>query len=271
MLSPDLTWHPWTLSLPEGQLTGKCRGRGDRVLLCLPGYRQGTDAFDALLPPLPGWCCVVMVPPPGGQSCWRGPAWTPATLATLWTALMAQFPGASWSLLGFSMGGKLAMCLAAAAPVGLVAQVFLLAPDGIRSHPLQAWASRAPAGRALLAWVMRHPVWLQRLAQLAHRSGLLPSFLAGFVAREFSTQRHRAYLAETLRLYGHLSPPGPAVPSVLIWGRHDPLLPRRALRRWLRRHPLARLHLLPGGHLLLPGQAVAIGQILGPYWAAPTR
>ena len=257
-------WEAWSLSLPGGQLSGKCRGQGPRTLLCLPGYRQGVDAFDAALPSLPGWRCLVVVPPPGHHSHWGPGPWDQATLRALWEALQARYPGATWHLLGFSMGGKLALSLAATAPAAILRQLILIAPDGIRSHPLHRFAVRSRLGQALLRQVWRQPAWVVKPARWGQRLGLLPGFLARFVEREFGSAAHRAYLRETLRLYGPLRVPRqiPAMPTLLIWGARDPLYPARAVARWRRRHPQARLHLLPAGHMVLSSQAAQIQRLL---------
>lgn len=149
-------------------------------------------------------------------------------------------------LVGFSMGARVALTLAAACPT-CCGEIWLIAPEGFRPHLWWHLANRTWIGQGLFGWWCRHEKWAMRLLATGERWGLAERGIS------------RAGLEALL----------PKLP--LIWQAYDRLDPTRALRipdlavriwyglqdRWCgddtltearRCWPSARLTALPGGH-----------------------
>ena len=217
---------------------------------------------------------MLQAPPPGWRVASLGlpldPRGIPVALdalflSQLWQALHDQLSPSAVHLLGFSMGGKWALALRLLHP-DPEATDFLLAPDGIWTHPIQRLTQRSVAGRALLRWALAHPEWVLRRAGQLHRYHLLRRSDLYFLRRHFSTPSHRQHLQQTALAYRHLHLSLGAVRAFagkhapdwhLIWGTQDQVLPPRAARRLQRLVPGLQLYWLEGVGHNLPGRAAA--------------
>lgn len=139
-------------------------------------------------------------------------------------------------LVGHSLGGLVAAELASAQPERL-RRLALVAPAGIPCG--RGMLSQSPRLAATLYGVRRHLPTIVADALRAGPSGLLRG--AMFV----SDRDLRAELASI------------RIPSVLVWGEHDRLLPPRIGEEWHRLLPGSRLVLLSCGHV--------------PMWEAPEQ
>lgn len=139
-------------------------------------------------------------------------------------------------LVGHSLGGLVAAELASAQPERL-RRLALVAPAGIPCG--RGMLSQSPRLAATLYGVRRHLPTIVADALRAGPSGLLRG--AMFV----SDRDLRAELASI------------RIPSVLVWGEHDRLLPPRIGEEWHRLLPGSQLVLLPCGHV--------------PMWEAPEQ
>ncbi len=217
-------WEWWLEVVPE-------LGRHHRVLAVdLPGFGRS----DAL-------------PPPAEM----------AEHATVVLGLLQQLGVAPAVVAGHSMGGLVALAMAAAAPERVAALVLVNAggvplserqlarvmtvvrhAHRVLSRPavLRAIARRPRVRRVLLRGALRDPGAMRTdLAQIVVPLMAAPGFLDGVAAAGRAVQQAR--------------PEELGCPIHLIWGARDPLLPLRAARELQERMPGAGLDVLPdAGH-----------------------
>jgi pimeloyl-ACP methyl ester carboxylesterase len=133
-------------------------------------------------------------------------------------------------LVGHSLGGAAATSLAAGRP-GAVDALVLVAPVGVPT-------GRRPAGYALpllAAVATSRPRFARRLGADVLRAGPA-SLLRGAVYAVRADVRERARDVH--------------VPTLLVWGERDPLVPAELADEWQRAIPQARLVLIPRtGHV----------------------
>ena len=169
-------------------------------------------------------------------------------------ALMDQLGLASASLVGHSMGGRLAFRFAAAHP-GRVDRLVLVAPDGFASPGFEY--GKAPDVPAV-AWLMRYA-----LPRLLLRMSLEPAYADRTLITEAVVTRYhdmmrapgvRGALLERMAQL-KLNEPSSVLktisaPTLLLWGEQDAMIPLTNAQDYLRVMQDARLVTLPGvGHL----------------------
>ena len=131
-------------------------------------------------------------------------------------------------LVGHSLGGLVAAELAATRPKGL-RSLALLAPAGI------------PCGRGQFGQSLRLVATLYDLRKQ------FPTIVADALrSGPLDIMRGAVFLANS-DLRAELA--GVRVPSLLVWGEHDRLVPTRIAEEWQRALPGSRLVLLPCGHV----------------------
>lgn len=177
----------------------------------------------------------------------------PRTLRLL-TALLDSLHLARVTVIGNSMGGRIAWAFAAAHPER-VARLVLMAPDGFAS-PGFAYdrPAEVPAALGLMRWVLPRAMFKANLAP-AYAD---PTRLADSVVDRYHdlmrAPGNREALLTRMRQV-QLTDPVPRLrtitaPTLLVWGADDRMIPPANGQDYLRAMPHARLVTLPGlGHL----------------------
>ena len=270
-----MNWHSYSIELPEGRIALQEKGKGKQILLCLHGYRQSKRMFHPFFAEMPeGWRVVVMDLPLFGETEWFDPAKgiEYEFLQRFWNKLREHYPEAKFHLLGFSMGGWVAMALQRVASPS-VGTIFLLAPDGIRS---QFWHRfvRTNLGGWLLIRTLNRPQWVLQVSEWLYNRQWLDAFSYRFVQRNFTDESLRQLLLMQLKLYAPLrfswsqlieQAREPAKVWHLIWGKHDQVLPWQTALRFTDQVPNAKLHLVEAGHMLLAQNPEAVRRVLDEY------
>jgi pimeloyl-ACP methyl ester carboxylesterase len=199
-------------------------GRGDPLVL-IPGLGTDTRLFAAVLPRLSGRNQVVLLDPRGaGRSEKPAGPYSIAEMTDDLVALMATIGIARAHVMGYSMGGKIALQLAAAHPE-LVDHLILGATAA--SPPVTRRLSR----RSLMVDVIaRVPLWRKVDAQPAYA---------------FEAQRRASAAFDGRALLTDVR-----APTLIIRARRDRIVPPRAVEELLA-IPASSLVELPGGHLTL--------------------
>ncbi len=256
-----MNWKAFHIDFPEGRFAFQEKGAGNQLLLCLHGYRQRKEMFHPLFGTVPsGWKIILMDLPLFGETTWHNPkaGISPAFLRQLWQALLQRFPQGQWHVLGFSMGGKIAMALQLAAPRP-AAVVILLAPDGIRPNPWHRFVSSRP-GQYFLHRLNQHSAFVLSLSQWLYDRKWLSTFSYRFAQRNFASAELRELLETQIRLYAPLhfrlaslvqhSRQYPTQWHIL-WGEQDRVIPWQTALVFQKRLPETQLHLIPAGHMIL--------------------
>jgi pimeloyl-ACP methyl ester carboxylesterase len=188
-----------------------------------------------------------------------------AEFAECMAALIDSLGAGKVDLLGYSLGGKVALCLIEQIPER-IREVLLFAPDGLKINPLYKWTSNTRSGRALYRQVLHKPNLFFKSADLARWSGILSEKIHRFVLHHMDTYEKRKLVYDVWLIYRNFEPNQGKIREMcdthnilinLVFGKFDRIIPpgngQRLLAHW---RPEA-LHVVEKGHLLLSGDVAS--------------
>lgn len=251
------------IALGGHRLRGSAAGQGPALLLCLHGYGNDRSLFRFLVPRLPGHVRMVALDLPFfGESTWTedGERPGPADLQALLRHLLERYPDTErLHLLGFSLGAKVAIGIFQHSPHP-IGHCLLIAPDGLRIHPLYRFCIYNPIGRPLFKLAIRQPGFLLFVLRMLYNLKIADAFKYRFVKQQFERPERRALLRRVWLGYSDIRPDLDLVAArsrewsskwLVIWGKADSILPPKLGRQFEAKVPGAVFHHIDGGHALL--------------------
>lgn len=176
-----MTGHFFTYK--KSQLYYRKSGNGPKLLFCFHGYGRDSYTFSFLDEALGKAYTIIAIDSPyHGKTKWDDPVFRPADLAHVLLALAADNNSKQqrFSLLGFSMGGRIALNLAQyLAPH--IERVVLLAPDGLKFNFWHWFSTHTWVGNKLFDYTVHHPAWLLKVVRFAEKANIITRNLATFV------------------------------------------------------------------------------------------
>ncbi|HEV2483134.1 MAG TPA: alpha/beta hydrolase [Puia sp.] len=259
------------LSFRSSRFHYSCVGTGPRILFAFHGYGESAESFGFLEGALGGDFTIVAIDLPfHGATVWReGLFLGPADLLGVLTSIAAGLPGKEdgWWLMGYSMGGRVALQLLELAP-GRVRCLVLLATDGLQMNFWYWLATQTTAGNALFRWTMQRPGWLFFLLRAGHVLRVVNPSIYKFTAHYVDDAQVRENLYARWTTMRGFRPDVAAVgrfvrqyaiPVRLLYGSYDRII------RWERGERFRRsnaayctLSLLPAGHQLLQAKFLEV-------------
>jgi pimeloyl-ACP methyl ester carboxylesterase len=238
-------------------------GTGDKLLICFHGYGESADSFSILQAPLANEFTILAIDLPfHGQTDWKETLFTVEDLLAFIEEITAGTPAhqQEWWLMGYSMGGRIALSLLEKAPER-VCKLVLLAPDGLIVNPWYWLATQTSPGRALFKWTMYHPGWFFFVLRTGNTLKLVNPSVYKFVAKYIGRPQIREVLYKRWTGLRPFRPRIAAVKSIIrrqqlpvriLYGRFDRIIRvergeqfRKGIEPW------CQLTILPAGHQLL--------------------
>lgn len=246
-------------------------GQGPTQVICFHGYGESGRSFAFLEETLGSSHTFHAIDLPyHGET-----AWNQSLKFTIQDLLHIQglIPGDPLSgnkkvlLLGFSLGGRMALSLFEQKPASIQKMV-LLAPDGLVINPWYWLATQTLPGNLLFRFTMNHPGWFFGLLKILHRLGSVNPSIFKFVNASVGNPALRLSLYQRWTVLRKLRPSLPRIkllirqyqtPVNLLYGRHDRIiLAARGEKFRTGIEDLCSLKILPAGH-----------QVLQPRYADP--
>lgn len=178
-------------------------------------------------------------------------------------------------LLGYSIGGRIALALAEAAPEKWM-RLVLLAPDGLKKSPFYALTVHTALGRWAWFWMDRHEQRVWNWADALLKWGIISQHLHGFIYFHSSSHAIRMMVWKGWRAHRACWPRHKAIAKALgkvpradfIFGEFDKIIPPRngrKLRRMTQKSPHVQFHSVRSGHNMLKTETMEaiIRTILG--------
>jgi len=226
------------------------------VLLLLHGFGASLHTWEPWARALEGEYRVVRLDLPGSGLSDPDPAgdYTDTRSVRLLTALLDTLGVARATLIGNSMGGRIAWTFAARVPAR-TDKLVLISPDGFASPGFEYdKAPEVPAALALMRYVLPGPLLRMNLEPAYVNPAAMTDSLAARYHDLMRAPGARTALLQRMR-QTILTDPVPTLrtiqaPTLLLWGEADAMIPFANSADYLRAIPHATLVALPGvGHL----------------------
>lgn len=253
---------------PNGGLTMAVRrfGTGPAHFLAFHGFGRTSADFSAMAPSLAASCTLHAFDLPcHGESPGLQPGQPikPEQLADFFHAYLRSRSIPQAGLMGYSLGGRIALCLLERSPA-MFTRAFLLAPDGLVPRPWYRSLAHYRIGRWLYRAFIDHPGTTHAAMRLLHRLGMLDGRMFRFLMDRTATPQARALLHEVWTGFRLIEPrlatvaaniQAHHIPVHLLLGQFDRVIRPSSGRRLLQLAPNeVRVHLLPTGHRMLNGE-----------------
>lgn len=244
-------------------------GNGAEPLLLFHGFGQNHSAFSTLFEPLSKQYTLYSF-----DLFFHGNSHWPFDEMPLskdyWHELLNQFLRENkidkFSLLGFSLGAKFALTSFESFP-SRVNNVFLLAPDGIKTSTWYSLATYPIALRALFKSTITKPGIFSAIVKIARGLNLIDQKVLKFSESQMQTEENRRRVYYSWVVFRHLHfdlkkmvsqfNASPASVLVLI-GQFDKIITARNVQGFTSKVPRARLQVLVTGHNGLIKESVEV-------------
>jgi pimeloyl-ACP methyl ester carboxylesterase len=243
-------------------------GSGVKPAICLHGYGEDATTFGFLERYAGAEYCFYSIDLPfHGQTKWNeGLLFTLKDLQQIIEAILIQDNielekiNHKLTLLGFSLGGRIALSLYEAIPEQ-IKKLLLLAPDGLKVNFWYWLTTQTWLGNKLFSFTMKHPGWFFMFLKLINKLGLVNASIFKFVNQSIGDKEVRMQLYNRWTSLRKLKPGIKRIKSFvrqhktpvhLIYGKHDRIiLPVRGERFRKRIEDYCSLQVIHSGHQVL--------------------
>ena len=176
-----------------------------------------------------------------------------------------------FSLIGYSLGGKICLCLLEEMPE-MIDHVALFAPDGVEIHPIYKFASGTWLGRTLYRGFIVKPGLLFKIVGLSTAIKIVSPKMKEIVLYNMNTQAKRQLLHDVWMTYRNFRPDLKRIERTikngsmvlnLYFGKYDKVIRPYLATLAQNALPSANIQMLDCGHLDLVKKATMEFQILG--------
>jgi len=238
-----------------------CEGEGDELLICLHGFGEQAAGFSRLSRVLGKVFTLIAIDLPlHGQTGWKEerPFTTDDMLAII-RLVLARQQKQSFSLLGYSMGGRVSLCvLQHMAPQ--ILRLYLLAPDGLKNNPWHMFVTQTSIGNRLFKYVTYHPQFLFNLMSFFRRLKLLNESIYKFAYNSMNKLEKREQVYNVWTCMRKMMPDKQRckqllaqynIQTLLIFGKYDRVIPPVLGIRFMDNTFKCKMLVLDKGHQLL--------------------
>lgn len=181
-------------------------GKGEEILLAFHGYGQSAMVYSNLASALPQYTIYSFDLFFHGISEWKSQnnILTPEVWRQLLQLFLQKEQINDFSLLGFSLGGKVVMATYILyAPK--VKNLYLLAPDGVTLSSWYILATQLQIGRKFFHFLIKNADFSAKMIDVLQYARLIHRKIGRFVKREMATEAQRNRVYNTWLLYRGLN------------------------------------------------------------------
>jgi len=222
-------------SIDNEQLHYRIYGSGERVLLAFHGYGQDAGVYDVFAMHTGRMYTLIAIDLPGhGATEWtEGKTLTPGHLSTLIANICRQWHVTQVTLMGYSIGGRVALAAMMAVP-DMIYNMVLMASDGLTVNKWYRFCTKSLIGKQLFSIVLAAGDTGVRLAGILRSLRLIPDAMYRLSIQAMGSKAARAQLRlawpalkecvhkpEELRAVIKKN----SIPVYIFMGRRDRVLP----------------------------------------------
>ena len=119
------------------------------------------------------------------------------------------------SLFGYSMGGRIALCILETMP-GQIDDVFLMAPDGIKRDIWNTFATKSNIGKWLFKGVVKNPSLFLKLLKLLQSFRLIHPKAVHYIIGQMKEEENRLRLMKVWTMHKELIPEMERIPKIIF-------------------------------------------------------
>ena len=236
---------------------------GSKLLICWHGYDESSASFAFLEQQLPEFSLLCIDLPHHGCTEWNENS--PITIQHLIEIInevrSRVFPGINtYSLLGFSLGGRLALTVFQTVPEA-VDNIVLLAPDGINTNFWHWFSTRTIVGKRIFRFSISNPWWIFSLLKIGNRLGMINQSVYKFTRYYLQDKRSREFLYKRWICMRKINPDRKLIKQAamhqqivlkLVYGEYDRIIKHERAQDFCRElNSNCKLHVLSCGHQVL--------------------
>ncbi|MDW7695508.1 alpha/beta hydrolase [Flammeovirgaceae bacterium SG7u.111] len=235
-------------------------GTGNTLLVAFHGFSDKAAIFDIIRPSLEKDFTLFAISfPYHGATDWQEGHFTKNDIAEIIQLILQKEKKERFALMGYSMGGKVTLNMIPFFAEKLE-KVILLAPDGIKTHPLYDVNALPDWYMNLFKTLLKAPKLFFKLTKLLYKWRILSKFLYDFTINHFSTEQQRkrffyvsasikTFKPDLLKVKQLLNQQ--QISTSLFLGKRDEVIPPVVGPIFSEGLERCKVHYLPKGHLLI--------------------
>lgn len=240
-------------------------GTGKHLILCFHGFGQKPEDWMPIVDALGdtfSFACFYL--PNHGSDKGRRHRFSKEELVDFWKQAAIQFETNDFSLMGNSIGARLALILHQEASFP-IKNLVLIAPDGVKDSWVYRLSTRTSVGNAIFGFLCDNPPFLMMWIKLANAFGIIHQSVYRFVDSQLNSKDKCKRVYNTWTALS-LKPAkiqmrseklvGDKTNTLLIFGAKDRVIPV-SHGRWFKKNAPCELLILDKGHFIL-GQEILI-------------
>lgn len=237
----------------------------DKLLICLHGYGEWAESFSVLAKQLEHQYTIIAPDLPfHGATEWNeGLLFEKDDLIAIINLLVGD---RDFQLLGYSMGGRIALQLYQLLPTRIT-RLLLLAPDGLKVNPWYWVATQNAIGNQLFRYFMHKPGLFFKGTALLKKFNLINKGVYNYAMQFLKQEPLRKDLYTIWTTFRRITPStGKAqqmirqygTSTILIYGKNDTIIPYSAGKKFAKACAgNCSVNILPCGHRLLQEKNIA--------------
>jgi len=235
-------------------------GSGSKLLITLHGFGNTASIFEPIANAFENDYTTVSIDLPGhGLTKWNQPLFEKDDLMAIIQGIKMEFDVEKFTLMGFSLGGRISLNIADLQP-NWIEKLILLAPDGLQKSFWYNAATRNPLGKIIFKKVLANPEkWLKHVEKLRDWNWIDASRFK-FAKANLTDEKVRHQLSYVWPVTSRLI----VSPTLVKWhlnkykvethlfmGSHDRIFPPEQGQKFIKGLKTATLHVLDQGHNLI--------------------
>ena len=240
-------------------------GSGPQIWICIHGYGKSAECFEFLFRQIPADQYSFFSPdlPYHGQTQWNEDnALSVEDLLRIIEAMLVRAGkgGQYFRILGFSLGGRIALSLTEKLPKRVKALI-LLAPDGLYTSAWYWMATQNAFGNKLFHSAVRQPGWIFSLLQLGRTCRVIDREFFKMANYYIQDRNAREHLYDRWMSLRKFKPDLKAIRSAIaengirvamVFGQNDPMIPAKQGTKFQKGiEKFCHITVLAEGHQLL--------------------
>lgn len=221
-----------------GEMAYSVYGSGPKTMFIFHGYRDRFKWYDSFVEGFSELRLILIHLPYHGKTDWESGFIGKKDLVLLIKNIQDELGIESFSLLGYSMGGRVVSSIASSFTTELN-HLFLIAPEGFGTGNLIDSGQMPLWGRRMIRnMVLARPKWTDRILKTLLNSGVLTKASAQFLKLNLVNKEERKRLMEVwLGLNEYTIPTfeGDILKkTIIVLGNQDRIIPKEKVEKWFR-------------------------------------